>query len=409
MLKKLKRKFILITMTFITLILVCVITLLCLASYQRTKNDINNSLNFALYKYDDHPTLELDYSTKNLQNDNDPPPNMNSFTIITDDSNAILELYSRNYQISDETSQNLVNSIQDKSQGILFEQNLAYKKDVKDNGYIYAFVDVSIAKSNFISMLVTAILVAIFSILAFLILTILLANWALRPVAQSWQQQKQFLADASHELKTPLTVILANTDLALIKKQGESKLKQSLQSIQSEALRMKKLVEDLLFLAKNDTQKENVLNSICNISDIALSCVLSFETIAFEKGIILESDIQKNQLALGNENQFKQLISIFLDNATKYTPTGKIIHFTLKKKDNQILIIIHNEGSYIDKENIKYIFDRFYRCDPARKYQGGYGLGLSIANQIASNLKIKIDVRSEQKKGTTFTLWIPAK
>lgn len=113
MLKKLKRKFILITMTFITLILVCVITLLCLASYQRTKNDINNSLNFALYKYDDHPTLELDYSTKNLQNDNDPPPNMNSFTIITDDSNAILELYSRNYQISDETSQNLVNSIQD--------------------------------------------------------------------------------------------------------------------------------------------------------------------------------------------------------------------------------------------------------------------------------------------------------
>lgn len=114
-----------------------------------------------------------------------PPPNMNSFTIITDDSNAILELYSRNYQISDETSQNLVNSIQDKSQGILFEQNLAYKKDVKDNGYIYAFVDISIAKSNFISMLVTAILVAILSILAFLILTILLANWALRPVAQS--------------------------------------------------------------------------------------------------------------------------------------------------------------------------------------------------------------------------------
>lgn len=396
-------------MTFITLILVCVITLLCLASYQRTKNDINNSLNFALYKYDDHPTLELDYSTKNLQNDNDPPPNMNSFTIITDDSNAILELYSRNYQISDETSQNLVNSIQDKSQGILFEQNLAYKKDVQDNGYIYAFVDISIAKSNFISMLVTAILVAILSILAFLILTILLANWALRPVAQSWQQQKQFLADASHELKTPLTVILANTDLALIKKQDESKLKQSLQSIQSEALRMKKLVEDLLFLAKNDTQKENVLNSICNISDIALSCVLSFETIAFEKGIILESDIQENQLALGNENQFKQLISIFLDNATKYTPTGKKIHFTLKKKDNQIQIIIHNEGSYIDKENIKHIFDRFYRCDPARKYQGGYGLGLSIANQIASNLKIKIDVSSEQKKGTTFTLWIPAK
>lgn len=396
-------------MTFITLILVCVITLLCLASYQRTKNDINNSLNFALYKYDDHPTLELDYSTKNLQNDNDPPPNMNSFTIITDDSNAILELYSRNYQISDETSQNLVNSIQDKSQGILFEQNLTYKKDVKDNGYIYAFVDISIAKSNFISMLVTAILVAILSILAFLILTILLANWALRPVAQSWQQQKQFLTDASHELKTPLTVILANTDLALTKKQDESKLKQSLQSIQSEALRMKKLVEDLLFLAKNDTQKENVLNSICNISDIALSCVLSFETIAFEKGIILESDIQENQLALGNENQFKQLISIFLDNATKYTPTGKKIHFTLKKKDNQILIIIHNEGSYIDKENIKHIFDRFYRCDPARKYQGGYGLGLSIANQIASNLKIKIDVSSEQKKGTTFTLWIPAK
>lgn len=95
---------------------------------------------------------------------------------------------------------------------------------MKDNGYIYAFVDISIAKSNFISMLVTAILVAILSILAFLILTILLANWALRPVAQSWQQQKQFLTDASHELKTPLTVILANTDLALTKNRTNQNL-----------------------------------------------------------------------------------------------------------------------------------------------------------------------------------------
>lgn len=409
MIKKLKRKFIMITMTFITLILVTVLAILCFDSYQRTKTDITNSLNFALYKYNDHPTFEIDFSRENPKNNNDPRPNMNSFTIITDSSNNILELYSRNYQISNETSQNLIDSINDKSEGILISQNLAYKKDTKDEGYVYAFVDISIAKENLISMLMTAILIAIGSILAFLILTILLANWSLRPVAISWQQQKQFLADASHELKTPLTVILANTDLSLTKKQDESKLKQSLQSIQSESMRMKKLVEDLLFLAKNDTQKENVLNSICNISDIALSCVLSFETIAFEKGIILESDIQENQLALGNENQFKQLISIFLDNATKYTPTGKKIHFTLKKKDNQILIIIHNEGSYIDKENIKHIFDRFYRCDPARKYQGGYGLGLSIANQIASNLKIKIDVSSEQKKGTTFTLWIPAK
>lgn len=409
MIKKLKRKFIMITMTFITLILVTVLAILCFDSYQRTKTDITNSLNFALYKYNDHPTFEIDFSRENPKNNNDPRPNMNSFTIITDSSNNILELYSRNYQISNETSQNLIDSINDKSEGILISQNLAYKKDTKDEGYIYAFVDISIAKENLISMLMTAILIAIGSILAFLILTILLANWSLRPVAISWQQQKQFLADASHELKTPLTVILANTDLALTKKQDESKLKQSLQSIQSESMRMKKLVEDLLLLAKNDAQKENTLNTICNISDISLSCVLSFETLAFEKGVILESDIEDNLLALGNENQFKQLISIFLDNATKYTPSNKKINFTLKKKDNQIQITIYNEGSYIDKENIKHIFDRFYRCDPARQYQGGYGLGLSIASQIASNLKIKIDVNSEQKKGTTFTLWIPAK
>lgn len=409
MIKKLKRKFILITMTFITLILVTVLTILCFDSYQRTKTDITNSLNFALYKYDKHPTFELDSSKQAPQNNNAPHPNMNSFTIITDSSNNILKLYSRNYQISDETSKKLIDSIDNETEGILLSQNLAYKKNVKDKGYIYAFVDISIAKENLISMMVTSILIALFSILAFLILTILLANWALRPVAQSWQQQKQFLADASHELKTPLTVILANTDLALTKKQDESKLKQSLQSIQSESMRMKKLVEDLLFLAKNDAQKENTPSTLCNISDIALSCVLSFETIAFEKGIILESDIEDNQMVLGNENQFKQLISIFLDNATKYTPSDKKINFSLNKKDNLIQITIHNEGSYIDKENIKHIFDRFYRCDPAREYQGGYGLGLSIASQIASNLKITIDVISEQKKGTTFTLWIPAK
>ena len=133
-------------------------------------------------------------------------------------------------------------------------------------------------------------------------------------------------------------------------------------------------------------------------------CVLPFESIAFEKGIDLIDEVEENIEVHGNESQLKQLILIFLDNAIKYTPSGGKIYFKLCKVQNKPVITIRNTDSYIPPEDLKHVFERFYRVDKSRKYQGGAGLGLSIASQIAQSHKIKLSVTSDEKQGTEFTL-----
>ena len=242
-------------------------------------------------------------------------------------------------------------------------------------------------------------------LLVFFILSCILSKWALKPVEQAWDKQKQFVADASHELKTPLTVILADSDVLLNHStESISSQKKWIDSIQSEANRMRKLVENMLFLAKNDANRIEISMQNCSLSDICFHCVLPFESIAFEKGIDLIDEVEENIEVHGNESQLKQLILIFLDNAIKYTPSGGKIYFKLAKIQNKPVITIRNTDSYIPPEDLKHVFERFYRVDKSRKYQGGAGLGLSIASQIAQSHKIKINVTSSEKQGTEFTL-----
>lgn len=402
MIKNLKRKFILITMTFITIILVVIFSVLCFNTYNRLDNEVKVALNFALQRAEQPPIF--DFKDKDSFKRDEFRSNINSFTFVTDESNQVISVFAGNYQIDVVTAQSLIDATENNDSGILSNLSFIYQRQKTNTGYTYAFVDITSPKQALISFLITSLIIGLLAFAAFLVLTFLLADWALKPVVQSWTQQKQFLADASHELKTPLTVILAHTDLTLAKKQTDPDQKQSLESIKSEALRMKKLVEDLLFLARNDANKIEPKVSMCPISEIALGCILSMETIAYEKGIELESDIDDQLMIYSDENQFKQLIMIFLDNAIKYTPSNHKIFFSLKKKDQHIQMKIRNEGSYIDKEDINHIFDRFYRCDKSRAFQGGYGLGLSIAKQIMDSLKFSVKVSSTKNEGTCFTI-----
>ena len=206
-------------------------------------------------------------------------------------------------------------------------------------------------------------------------------------------------------MKTPLTVILADSDVLLNHStESISSQKKWIDSIQSEANRMRKLVENMLFLAKNDANRIEISMQNCSLSDICFHCVLPFESIAFEKGIDLIDEVEENIEVHGNESQLKQLILIFLDNAIKYTPKGGKIYFKLAKIQNKPVLTIRNTDSYIPPEDLKHVFERFYRVDKSRKYQGGAGLGLSIASQIAQSHKIKLSVTSDEKQGTEFTL-----
>ena len=408
MLKKLQTKFILILMSIVSVILLCVFGVVCYSNYQHDTREVQQSFEMAFKRNNE----DFDFNFGNKRNFN-----ANSFVIYVDKDYEYIITSRSVWNIYAKDAQSLIENIESKpNSGVLKKWGFAYKKQKITNyqidetttissGYAVAFVDISNMQTSFQRMLITSIQIGSSVLLVVFILSCVFSKWALQPVEQAWNKQKQFIADASHELKTPLTVILADSDVLLNHKQESvSSQKQWIDSIQSEANRMRKLVEDMLFLAKNDANRIEVTMQTCSLSDICFHCVLPFESIAFEKGIELIDKVEENIDVQGNESQLKQLILIFLDNAIKYTPMGGKIYFDLCKTQNKPVICIRNTNSYIPPEDLKHVFERFYRVDKSRKYQGGAGLGLSIASQIAQMHKIKIDVTSDEVKGTTFTL-----
>lgn len=405
MIKKLKRKFILVTMSFVTLILLIVFSVLGYSSYHRMNKETMDSLQHTLQSGTTSQLPNFEFGDRKEKG----PGSMNqtSFAVITDQDKQITSILSKNVSVDQTTLQNLLPSVfQDSDQtGTISSQNLAYQYEKTSTGYKIAFVDISSQHEELMSLLLNSLLLGTGAMLAFLVMSILLSNWALKPVEKTWNQQKQFVADASHELKTPLTVILADSDILLSKPQDSiQSQKKWIESIHIEADRMKKLVENLLFLAKSDADQNKLILERVNLSDIAWSCLLPFESIAYEKGVHLHSEIDSDLFISGAETQLKQLLLIFLENACKYTCEKGKVSFLLKKTGDKALITIHNTGSFIPKEEITHIFERFYRCDKARLHQGGYGLGLSIAKSIMDQHHASIQVSSDQVSGTTFKL-----
>ena len=270
--------------------------------------------------------------------------------------------------------------------------------------YSYAFqapntltiVDNTSAKAKLESLLKTSILIFVLIEIIIIILTVEITRWIIKPVIESFNRQKQFVADASHELKTPIAVIMANAE-ALEKEPEEKKW---LNNIKSEADRMNELVTSLLDLAKLEEGKE--VQQEENLSKIVEMSVLTFESLMYENKIELEYDIQKDINIKCNSSQIKQLVAILIDNAIKHSETNGKISIALKKQKNDTVLTVSNRGKEIPKEIREKIFERFYRADESRNRDTNrYGLGLAIAKNIVENHNGKIFVESE-KGITTF-------
>ena len=179
--------------------------------------------------------------------------------------------------------------------------------------------------------------------------------------------------------------------------------RQWLESTEEEANHMKKLIDNMLFLAKSDAGETKVQLSTVDFSEMAEACALNFEPVAFEKEIMIDTDIESGITLEGDATQLNQLVHILVDNAVKYADSGTTVTIRLQKHGDKVEFSVNNKGNPIPKEDIEHIFDRFYRAEKSRTTKG-YGLGLSIARRITEGMNGKILVESNIENGTTFTV-----
>lgn len=267
--------------------------------------------------------------------------------------------------------------------GLLREYDLRYQRSLAPFGQTLVFLDVSSELSTMGSLLRSCAVICLLSLSAFFGLSILLARWAIRPVETAWNQQRQFVADASHELKTPLTVILTNAELLQSPDYDDRQRGQFAASILTMTHQMRGLVESLLELARVDNGTATISFSQVDLSELIQEGLLPFEPVYFEKGLTLESRIQEGIWVRGSQAHLRQVLDILLDNAAKYTAPGGRVTLTFQRRGSHCLLEVANPGPEISREDLKNIFKRFYRIDKARAMNHSYGLGLSIAQSIA--------------------------
>lgn len=243
------------------------------------------------------------------------------------------------------------------------------------------FADTSAEEATLTGLVRTCVMVGVLAMAAFFGLSVLFARWAIHPVEQAWQQQKQFVADASHELKTPITVILTNAELLQSEEYSETDKAKFSSSILQMAQQMRSLVERLLTLARMDNDASNMVMENLDFSGLVEDSLLPFEPVYFERGLMLESDIAPNLFVKGSRDHLRQVMDILLDNARKYSDSGSV-WVRLTQADHRVLLCVSNPGPAMEKQELEDIFKRFYRGDKARSRDGGYGLGLPIARSI---------------------------
>ncbi len=290
--------------------------------------------------------------------------------------------------------------------GEIKDYDLRYLKAVTLNGYQIIFSDTTAEKTTLTDLIKSSLLIFTAATLVFLGIAVLLSHWVIKPVARAWDQQRQFVADASHELKTPLSVILANTELMYDEELPRQDQLRFLKGILTMTCQMRNLVENMLELARVDNGTLKMRFETVNVSQLVNDAVLTFQVLFEEKTLGLKALVQEGIYIHGSEQHLFQLTEVLLDNALKYSAQPGMVTVSLQTSGNYAYLRVVSPGEMLSKEELKNIFKRFYRADKARAMNGSYGLGLSIAEAVVESHKGRIWAESELGYNT-FHVQIP--
>jgi len=278
----------------------------------------------------------------------------------------------------------------------------------KDGITYYYFLDATQERALNLQNMRNTAFIGLFAIVLIVFASIFLTIRALKPVKSAWEQQKRFVADASHELRTPIAVIKTNMEVV-----GEDNSvtvgsqRKWIDNVNEETDRMASLIDNLLYISKKDISNYEKYKTETAMNEFVDKAVAYIELIAKEKGLSVNRDLEPVEVHIPG-SEITRLASILVENAIKYTDKGKIV-ITTRRDGTDAVLSVKDSGIGIDYKDFDKIFERFYRVDESRtRGAGGYGLGLSIARSICDSYNGKISVESEPGKGSTFSVVFPA-
>ena len=405
MIKKLRQKFILISMFSLTFVIAIIIGIINIHNYSSIVKRADEKLELII---NNNGIFPREKDNKIMPPDNkmspEAPFETRYFSVTFNNNGEVIKVNIDRIAAIDELSaESYATSLYNNSKTKGFFKNYRYQSKTRDTETLYVFIDCQHDLITFREFLYASLLFSLIGITTIFLLVFFSSKIILKPISESYEKQKHFITDASHELKTPLTVIDASADV-LEMEVGENEW---ITSIKDQVTRLTKLTEDLLMLSRmNETNR--VIFTDFSLSEVLEDSIKRFESVAISQGKTIETNIPNNISYNGEINMISQLFSILLDNALKYTNEKGLIKVSLSETEKNKKIVFYNTCENIEIGNHDYLLDRFYRKDSSRNSNtGGHGIGLSIAKSIIDNHKGKINIKSDDGKSITITITLP--
>lgn len=382
MIKKTRLKIVIVVEAIITTILLIICTSVIVTSYYGLNNETRDLLTRAIERLSDGRP-------------NPPPQSREISAIIT---NQTVINYDFNFFTEDEATAFIDKVLElDEEYGKI--KNITFMRINKGNKIMIAGIDTSIQRDMIKQTVIYMLAFGVSGLILLAYFIWILTKWIMAPISKNMEAQKVFISDASHELKTPITAIIANISVL----EGESGINKWSNNVRNQAERLSVLSEELLTLSRLEENKYNERKNI-NFSQLLNTAVLSFDSIAYEENKELVATIKEDVFVHANEIELNSLIDIFLDNAIKHSVINEKIQVKLYETNKPILSI-YNKTNNIEEAEKEKLFNRFYRKDNSRsRATGGSGLGLSIAQKIIDINKWKVTVKIIQNESIEFII-----
>ena len=424
MIRKLRIKFIVASMLSLTLVLLLILGGINAMSYQKTVSDADAILSVLASNQGTFPQrlspVENGDARRNAPGGKDAdngvfrkrglsdetPYESRYFSVLLDESGQVLSTDTNKIAAVDQsTAAEYALKVWNSGRSSGFFVQYRFLRSVEDGGIRLIFLNCSRSLSTFWSVLLSSLVISLFGLVAVLVLLLIFSRRIVTPAAESYDKQRRFITDAGHEIKTPLTIIGADADLLELEC-GESEW---LTDIKRQIARLTGLTNELIDLSRMDEERPQLQRVDFSLSDVTEDVVQSFQGPIKSQSKALETDIRPMLTCTGDEKAIRQLVSILMDNAVKYSPEGGDICVRLVQESRSLKLSVSNTTVQpVKKEDLSRLFDRFYRMDQSHNSStGGYGLGMSIAQSIVSVHKGRIRAESPAEHALTIVVTLP--